>query len=94
MAQLAEIGFNLNATITQKINILRDDITPEQIASALESGAMQTTIAHDGIETIGTTITETETGRIVARIIEQRVCGEHEIHTFTVYEDSDNYIED
>ena len=70
------LNFNLNGIIRQEVTIVAKDLTPEQLADGLERGIFQTSIAHDGVETVSTTITETNTGMIVARINKQTVIGE------------------
>lgn len=90
---LVDIAFNVNATIVQKVEIIHPTATPEEIASGLESGQLQTTISHQGLDTIGTTITEVESGIIIARIKEQHVEGPHEFYSFNHREVEDDETE-
>lgn len=81
---LSKIAFNINAVMEQTIMIINPHYSPEMVVDGLESGQLQTTVSHQGLDTIGTTITETETGVIVARIREQSVTGQHEIYDFNI----------
>ncbi len=47
MSQQAKISFNAEATVTQVVKILDEDLTPEQLVEGLNNGELMTTLEHD-----------------------------------------------
>lgn len=79
------MDFQFKGYIRQRVRIIKAGWTPEMVTDALDNGTLFTTIAHDGVETHGTTITDHE-GMIIARIDAQRAVEDQ--HEFLNFSDS------
>lgn len=82
------MDFHISGMVRQKIIITAKGWTEEMVIDGLNSGQLETTIGHDGIETGSETITDCE-GLIIARISKQRAVEGMVFHNFNDSTDMD-----
>lgn len=80
------LDFQFTGFIRQRLRIIESGWSEEGVIAGLESGRLATTISHDGVETHGQTVTDSETGVIIARIEAQRAIADS--HEFSNFNDS------
>lgn len=75
------LDFHMSGMIRQKVIIIAAEYSEEMVIDGLNSGELETTIGHDGVETGAETITDCN-GRPIARIEMQRCIEGSVFHNF------------